>query len=645
MNIRIRSRVLFALNFLLIGSMFSPFVKADTLAMSQERVNSVRQELAANVQHFAFVSYDLVLRTTKNKAENTAITVKEQKVVERIEQSYLAEISHIRSLLYAETPSIEQAVKRFGDYVFLVCREFGLKNKYFMNFPAKIDSSDVVENQLAVIKQAVGALEVYFDSIKPVAPLTVRIKNKLFYNFVSTKLAPKVLRIAVGPVLACIWAVRNAKLYDEAIHQHPHKNIFKNYVAVEHDKEQDVVNEPSIIGKMLGMKSERTRINSCRTAYYSDHVCNGDQSSMMQHGFQGYNHNLEQCTVEWAKKCSSDKACAKCYSCNGHHSPETIVKNIVWAARPLVLFPVFNALSQAVEEAQLPEYERRIKEKEKAEQEKRVQQEMRRMKVNYEKTIGFNQIKGQRDLIDREMKMLVDYLSNPLRYNNSASGTRSILMYGPPGTGKTLMARAIAKESGAPFIEITADDIMSDDSKEKVLAAIRMAEGVAAKRPEKSAIIYIDEIDAVTGNRQNGALDPQRAKALSNLLTIFDGIEKRNPFVHIVIIITTNHYKNLDPALLRPGRIDRKILITQPNAAGREEFFEMLLPEEHKGYMNWLVQETAGYSGAQIVNIVDTAKMIASYNNRSMPDEHDYKAALQNSKVEQEEIPEAAKIH
>ncbi len=278
-------------------------------------------------------------------------------------------------------------------------------------------------------------------------------------------------------------------------------------------------------------------------------------------------------------------------------------------------------------------------------EEKKIHAEMRLMKVNYEDSIGFEQIKGLRDLIDREMRMIVDYLKHPFRYKNSASGTRSILLYGPPGTGKTLLARAIAKESGTPFLEITADDILGENSKEKVLATMRLAEEVASKRAEKSAIIYIDEIDCVTGDREKGNLDPQRAKALSNMLAIFDGIEKRNPYVHVVIVITTNHYHTLDATLLRPGRIDRKILIAQPNAEGRKEFFEELLPEERKHLMGWLIEIANGYSGAQIVNIVDTAQMIASYNGRPIPDEADYRAAVANCKAEFDAVPEAAKVH
>lgn len=658
MNNRIQKGLFFALAVLSLGAtVFSVnAVQADTVTLDSQGVFfPQRDKFAATVQHFAFISYGLILRTTKNKAENTSITPKQQRVVERVDQSYMLYVDQLRPLLYSATPSLQEAMKLFGDYVLKISREFGLKTKYYMNFPARIDVSTSIEDQLAVIVQAVEALDRYFDCIKPVAPLSTRIKNTLFYNFASTKIAPKILKIGFGPLFAGIWAVKNAAAYEKMTQEHPHTDMFKSYTAIDHDKEENYTTTPSIIEKLLGMKPERKKMNSCRSAW-KGHVCNGAHPAIYEDapdsrgdlerlvgGFAGAAPTPSRQRVRWATKC--DASCRTCYRFDGYKSPEKIAAKLAWATRPLVMLPIFHALGKSVEEAQLPEYQRRIKQKEKAEQERKVQQEMRRMKVNYEKTIGFEQIKGQKGLIEREIKMLVDYLRNPLRYKNSASGTRSVLMYGPPGTGKTLMARAIAKESGAPFLEITADDIMCDDSKEKVLATMRMAEEIASKRSEKSAIIYIDEIDAVTGNRQNGALDPQRAKALSNLLTIFDGIEKRNPFVHIVIIITTNHYKNLDPALLRPGRIDRKILISQPNAEGREEFFQELLPEEHKSYMGWLVNETGGYSGAQIVNVVDTAQMIASYNNRTLPEKKDYEAALQNSKVEQEAIPEGAKVY
>ncbi len=308
-----------------------------------------------------------------------------------------------------------------------------------------------------------------------------------------------------------------------------------------------------------------------------------------------------------------------------------IVCSIIALISPCFSIPISKEIGNFMKNAQMPTYEKRTEEKKKLLEEKKIQQEMQRYKINYEKEICFNQIRGLDSLIDNELRVVVDYLKNPLRYTG---GTKSLLFYGPPGTGKTLLARAIAKESGAPILEITADDILGETAREKIIATIRLAENTAIKRPEKSAIIYIDEIDTVTGNREKGLLDPQRAKALSNLLAIFDGIEKRNPFLHIAIILTTNRYDDLDPALLRPGRIDRKYLIGLPNEQARAMLLDKHLPNECKQYLSWLIQETEGYSGAQIVNLIDTALMIASYNNRFVPIEQDYKIALKNSKLE-----------
>jgi ATP-dependent 26S proteasome regulatory subunit len=527
-----------------------------------------------------------------------------------------------------------------------------------MKLPVQLDVQATQEQQLELIQKAIKHLEILFTKIKPLPPLHARIADTLFYNVISTKIVPKTISYGVGPVLALAWASYNATQFNRAVKYHPHLKFWKDYKKVQHDTEITYAKKPNVIEKMMGLEeSKEVKITPCHERY-ADNICNGVKShktkqvkiennnqflaAAQQLNIFNVSDKYEDRKVRWAYGCNDHDE--YCYHYRGWNSIEKIAFHGAWALRPLAAIPACKLLGQFLEDIQLPKYEARLKEKQKREQEKKVQAEMHQLKINYEQHIGFAQIKGQKDLIDREMKMIVDYLKNPLRYKNSARGTRSILLYGPPGTGKTLLARAIAKESGAPFLEITADDILHDNAKEKIVATMRLAEDVASKRTEKSAIIYIDEIDCVTGNRQDGTLDPQRAKALSNLLAIFDGIEKRNPFIHIVIIITTNHYKNLDPALLRPGRIDRKILITQPNADGRREFFDSLLPDEHKYLMDWLVQETDNYSGAQIVNIIDTAQMIASYAGHSKPSEDDYKAALQNCKAEYSAVPKSAKV-
>jgi ATP-dependent 26S proteasome regulatory subunit len=648
--IHARARFAFSLLSLIIGISATPaLIQADP----------VDKEFASLVQHFAYISYNAIAESAKTKAGFSALTASDAHVVKKVEESYRTTVDSVRKEFLSHKNN-DHTLQSFGNYILGLTHELGLRDAYFMKLPRTMDPHASSSAQLALIKKGIDVLETRFAKIKPVTPILKRIENLLFYNFVSTKVIPKLLSFGVGPALTLAWSARNIAKYDRNISRHPHIHMFKHYEKVEHDKKITWVKKPSLIERAMGVKEKKETINPCQDRY-SDNCCNGDHyrgtrtveqefdnpiASMFAQGFAQVNSGFiaqREEEIEWAHACHDQ--CKDCYHYRGYHSPEKIAGKLTWAARPLVLLPALYFLGKVTEEAQLPEYEHRIKEKQKQLLEQKVQQEMRRLKVNYEQEIGFDQIKGQQLLIDREMRLMVDYLTNPLRYKNSSSGTRSLLMYGPPGTGKTLMARAIAKESGAPFLEITADDILSDNSKEKILGTIRLAEEIAAKRPEKSAIIYIDEIDAVTGNRQKDTLDPQRAKALSNLLTIFDGIEKRNPFLHIVIIITTNHYKNLDPALLRPGRIDRKILITQPDAAGRAEFFETLLPAECKQYMEWLIKETAGYSGAQIVNVTDTAQMIASYNNRSIPSEQDYRASLENSKVESEAMPEDAKTH
>lgn len=541
MNKRIQRGTLLALNIVLLASSIGlpSFTRANA-SYGASAVASSRGELAQVAQHLAYICYELVACASKDKAK---LSNKELAIVDRVERSYELIIDRVRSALYGAESSEYEASSILGNYVLELCHEFGVRSNYFVNFPVSVHSVASLEGKIGLIKRAVDALEKRFARIRPIDPFLTRAKNKLFYNFVTTRLIPQIVKLGLTPAVGLIG-----------------------------------------------------------TAYTIDML-------------------------------------------NDSHPTPTTLAACGRLSIPIIIASCLYGIGNLIEEAQLPKYHVRIREREQEEQEKRIQQEMYRTRINEEKEIGFAQIKGLRDLIDREMQMMVDYLCNPFKYKNSASGMRSLLMYGPPGTGKTLMARAIAKESGAPFLEISADDILGENSKAKVLATMRMAEQVASQRPEKSAIICIDEIDTVTGNRDNGVLDAERSKALANLLSLFDGVQKRNPFVHIVVIITTNHYKHLDPSLLRPGRIDRKTLISLPDAAGREEFFEELLPAEHKNYTEWLVKQTTGYSGAQIVNTVDTAQMIASYNGRSLPERKDYEAALQNSKIEQEAIPENAKVY
>ena len=713
--------VLFAQCSSLLGALtiLSPALAAVNLSSSgvmgleQSGSMSLENEFESIVQHYCFIAHNLIARATKNKVENAVLSAKKTAVVSRVERDFQSTINTVRQEFFSAKREVkEQAINRFANYVFGLCREFGVRKFYVLPFPAQIDSDMPLGQRVMFAKQAVAFLEITYDGIRPLPSLATRVKNKLFYNFFSTKVLPKFI-MGGGIVATVVWGIRNGKGYAADIKQHPHHNsLFWKYRKIEHnarvpkpkkgwlartlggalgdvlgrdggaersdDEEQGGLEEgvANVTGAFgvdgeqaegvariaagiatgFGLNGGRqhgparrtpVRIHPCGIVD-DHHICNKWKNELCPGHIRYFLRPSERLKGDCdycggLKSCRVD--CDHCYAFEGFNSPHVVLTKGAWALRPLILLPIAKFLSGYVYDAQIDEYNHRLRQRHKLLEEQKIHAEMRLMKVNYEDSVGFEQIKGLRNLIDREMRMIVDYLKHPFRYKNSASGTRSILLYGPPGTGKTLLARAIAKESGTPFLEITADDILGENSKEKVLATMRLAEEVASKRAEKSAIIYIDEIDCVTGDREKGNLDPQRAKALSNMLAIFDGIEKRNPYVHVVIVITTNHYKTLDAALLRPGRIDRKILIAQPDAEGRKEFFEELLPEERKHLMDWLTEISNGYSGAQIVNIMDTAQMIASYNGRPIPDDADYRAAVANCQAEFDAVPDVVKMH
>ncbi len=657
--------------------------------------DALMQELAVCVQHFAFISHNLITITAKHKSDNAAFSKTDQKIITTIENKYESIVHTMRSEIFSPDPTVQKrAIVTFGNYILSLCNEFNVRTKYFLKLPSCLDETVSLTTQVNLIKQAVTLLENRFITIRPTSPLRTRLANTFLYNFISTKVMPRLVSFGVGPVATGIWSLYNFAQFSVQTSDHPHKNPFYIYEKIEHQKEVTFITEPSILDKFLSfgapLKPEEITVVPCHQPHV-DNLCNGDKyidtvpklceefnikdtklteyienfvknlsatkqeelkskksseilKSMLlkpdvrreiRDYFKLNRDKLESFTekLKWADSC---KQADGCYHYRGPQSRLITAHRSLWALRPLLLLFSCYLLGQWLEEVQLPEYIYAIKQKEQLKEKNNIATEMRHLKVNYEKNIGFDQIKGQRALIENEIKMIVDYLKNPLRYKNSASGTRSLLLYGPPGTGKTLLARAIAKESDAPLFELTADDILRTNAEEKIKAIIGLAEKTAAQRPEKSAIIYIDEIDSITGNRQDGVLDPQRAKALTNLLTIFDGVEKRNPFLHILIIMATNHYKKIDPALLRPGRIDRKIAIMPPNAQGRREFFEELLPEEHKHLIDSFITQTDGYSGAQIVHIVDMAQMMAAYAGRLSSNEDDYKRALQIYKTEYE---------
>ncbi|MEL6408184.1 MAG: ATP-dependent zinc metalloprotease FtsH [Chloroflexota bacterium] len=239
----------------------------------------------------------------------------------------------------------------------------------------------------------------------------------------------------------------------------------------------------------------------------------------------------------------------------------------------------------------------------------RVSRDMERPQVTFDDVAGAEEAK-------EELKEVVEFLKEPEKFIRlGARVPKGVLMVGPPGTGKTLMARAVAGEAGAPFFSISGSEF------------VEMFVGVGASRvrdlferakAEAPAIIFIDEIDAV--GRQRGAGlgggHDEREQTLNQILVEMDGFENDT---NVIIIAATNRADILDPALLRPGRFDRKVIMDNPDVGGREEILRVhsrgkpLAPDVD---LKAIAKITAGFSGADLENLVNEAAILSARRNK-----------------------------
>lgn len=231
-----------------------------------------------------------------------------------------------------------------------------------------------------------------------------------------------------------------------------------------------------------------------------------------------------------------------------------------------------------------------------------------------------------------ELVEIVDFLKEPKRfYDMGAKIPKGILLYGKPGTGKTLIAKAIAGEAGVPFISMSGSEFIEMFAG---LGASRVRKLFEKARKISPCIVFIDEIDAIGSRRtSNSGAESENNQTLNQLLVEMDGFEKNET---IIVLAATNRPEMLDKALLRPGRFDRQITIAPPDVRGREEILKIHSKEKKFAdnvTLKSIAEDTAGYTGAELANILNEAAIIATVNKHDSIEQNDIEEAIKKVTV------------
>lgn len=227
-----------------------------------------------------------------------------------------------------------------------------------------------------------------------------------------------------------------------------------------------------------------------------------------------------------------------------------------------------------------------------------------------------------------ELKEIVDFLKTPKKYITvGARIPKGVLLEGPPGTGKTLLAKAIAGEAGVPFFSISGSDFVEMFVG---VGASRVRDLFADAKKNCPCIVFIDEIDAVARRRGTGmgGGHDEREQTLNQLLVEMDGFGINEG---IIVMAATNRVDILDPAILRPGRFDRKVMVGRPDVRGREEILQVHAknkPLAEDVDLKQVAQTTAGFTGADLENLLNEAAIGAAKESRSFIRDEDIKKAL-----------------
>ena len=229
--------------------------------------------------------------------------------------------------------------------------------------------------------------------------------------------------------------------------------------------------------------------------------------------------------------------------------------------------------------------------------------------------------------VKQEISEVVEFLKNPLRYRNiGARIPKGILLVGPPGTGKTMLARAVAGEAGVPFFSVSGSDFMEMFVG---VGASRVRDLFATARKQSPAIVFVDEIDSI-GRKRGAGLGgghDEREQTLNQMLNEMDGFE---PTEGVVVIAATNRPDVLDPALLRPGRFDRQIIVPLPDLGERLPILEVHAkgkPLDPSVDMNIVARGTPGMSGADLANLVNEAALHAVRRNSTTIGMEDFESS------------------
>src|SRR3989440_2655702 len=246
--------------------------------------------------------------------------------------------------------------------------------------------------------------------------------------------------------------------------------------------------------------------------------------------------------------------------------------------------------------------------------------------ITADSSVSWDDVAGL-DEAKEELHEVVDFLREPERFGRlGARVPKGILLYGPTGTGKTLLAKAIASEAGAKFYMQSASAFVEMFAG---LGAARIRKLFEEARTNAPSIVFIDELDAVGATRSGHSFNRENDQTLNQLLVELDGFEARE---QVVVMAASNRLQDLDPALLRPGRFDRQVLIGPPDVSGREEILSVHTrgkPLAADVDLKLVARQTAGLTGAELENIANEAAIFAGREDQQFVHQEHFDAAME----------------